>query len=105
MLAVLLLVLANGVFVARVFALVSVRRTRVQQLGITIARIGLGWIGGPAAAFLVGPLMGSLGFIPKTTRGAVTHTVSFAFAHSIILTSNIAVGELAPKRVAVGLAA
>jgi putative hemolysin len=127
LLAVLLLVLANGFFVATEFALVSVRRTRVQQLaaegnrrahqvlgelqqldtyiaatqlGITIASLGLGWIGEPAVVTLIEPLIGSLGFIPEATRGAITHTVSFAIAFSFITTLHIVIGELAPKSIA-----
>jgi CBS domain containing-hemolysin-like protein len=123
----MLLVLANGFFVATEFALVSVRRTRMQQLaadgnrrahqvlselhqldtyiaatqlGITIASLGLGWIGEPAVATLIEPLIGSLGFIPEATRGAITHTVSFAIAFSIITTLHIVLGELAPKSIA-----
>ena len=84
--AVLLLVLANGFFVAAEFALVSVRRARIEalaasgnrratrliqlldnlnaylsaaQLGITLASLALGWIGEPAVAHLLeGPLAG-----------------------------------------------
>ena len=123
----MLLVLANGFFVATEFALVSVRRTRVQQLaaegnrrahqvlaelhqldtyiaatqlGITIASIGLGWIGEPALASLIEPLLGSLGFIPEATRGPITHTISIVLAFSIITTLHIVIGELAPKSIA-----
>ncbi len=123
----MLLVLANGFFVATEFALVSVRRTRMQQLaaegnhrahqvlgelqqldtyiaatqlGITIASLGLGWIGEPAVATLIEPLIGSLGFIPEATRGAITHTISFAIAFSFITTLHIVLGELAPKSIA-----
>jgi CBS domain containing-hemolysin-like protein len=127
LLAVMLLVLANGFFVATEFALVSVRRTRVQQLaaegnrrahqvlgelqqldtyiaatqlGITIASLGLGWIGEPAVATLIEPLIGSLGFIPEATRSAITHTIAIAIAFSIITTLHIVLGELAPKSIA-----
>ena len=123
----MLLVLANGFFVATEFALVSVRRTRVQQvaskgnrkahqvlaelhqldthiaatqLGITIASIGLGWIGEPAVASLIEPLIGSPGFIPEATRGAMTHSVAFILAFSIVTTLHIVIGELAPKSIA-----
>ncbi len=127
LLAVMLLVLANGFFVATEFALVSVRRTRVQQLaaegnrraqqvlgelnhldtyiaatqlGITIASLALGWIGEPAVATLIEPLVGSLQFIPEGSRSAVTHTISFAVAFSLITTLHIVLGELAPKSIA-----
>src|SRR4029453_10591661 len=87
LLAVLTLVLANGFFVAAEFAIISVRRTRVDQLlaegsrmarpvkralnnpdqfiaatqlGITMASLGLGWIGEPALASLLQPLLDRL---------------------------------------------
>ena len=123
----LLLVLANGFFVATEFALVSVRRTRVQQLaadgnrrahqvlgqlnhldtyiaatqlGITMASLALGWIGEPAVATLIEPLIASIGLIPETSRDALTHTVAFVIAFSLITTLHIVLGELAPKSLA-----
>lgn len=123
----LLLVLANGFFVATEFALVSVRRTRVQQLaaeghrqakqvlgelnhldtyiaatqlGITMASLALGWIGEPAVATLIEPVIRSLTFIPEGSREALTHTISFAIGFSLITTLHIVVGELAPKSLA-----
>jgi CBS domain containing-hemolysin-like protein len=125
--AVLLLVLANGFFVATEFALVSVRRTRVQQLaaegnrraqqvlaelnhldtyiaatqlGVTMASLGLGWIGEPAVAALIEPFIRSLQFIPEGTREAVTHTIAFVLAFSLITALHIVLGELAPKSIA-----
>ncbi|MFT4039036.1 MAG: hemolysin family protein [Thermomicrobiales bacterium] len=125
--AVLLLVLANGFFVATEFALVSVRRTRVQQLaaeghrraeqvlselnhldtyiaatqlGITMASLALGWIGEPAVASLIEPIVRSLSFIPEGSREALTHTISFAIGFSLITTLHIVIGELAPKSLA-----
>ena len=127
LLAVVFLVLANGFFVATEFALVSVRRTRVQQiaaegdrrakqvlselgdldtyiaatqLGITMASLGLGWIGEPAVAKLIEPLIASLQFIPENSRDAITHTVSFAIGFSTITALHIVLGELAPKSIA-----
>lgn len=127
LLAVFLLVLANGFFVATEFALVSVRRTRVQQLaaegnrraqqvlgelthldtyiaatqlGITMASLALGWIGEPAVARLIEPLVRSLQFIPEGSREALTHTASFAVGFSLITALHIVLGELAPKSIA-----
>ena len=127
LLAVLLLVLANGFFVATEFALVSVRRTRVQQLaaeghrqaekvlgelnhldtyiaatqlGITMASLALGWIGEPAVASLVEPIIHDLAFIPEGSRQWLTHTISFAIGFSLITTLHIVIGELAPKSLA-----
>lgn len=117
LLAVAVLVLLNGFFVASEFALVTVRRTRVEQLaeagrpgapslrdavehldsyiaacqlGITIASLALGWIGEPALAGLVEPLLGELG----------GHAAAFAFAFTLITALHVVVGELAPKGIA-----
>ena len=125
--AVVLLVLANGFFVATEFALVSVRRTRVQQLasegdrrarnvldrlnhldtyiaatqlGITISSLGLGWIGEPALATLIEPAFESLAFLPEGWRDGAKHTVAFAIAFSTITALHIVIGELAPKSLA-----
>jgi putative hemolysin len=121
------LVLANGFFVATEFALVSVRRTRMQQLaaegnrrargvldrlnhldtyiaatqlGITISSLGLGWLGEPALARLIEPVFDWLTFIPEGTREAAKHTVAFVIAFSIITALHIVIGELAPKSLA-----
>lgn len=120
----MLLVLANGFFVATEFALVSVRRTRMQQLaaegnrralsvldrlshldtyiaatqlGITISSLALGWIGEPAVAVLVNGLVEHLPFdIGSTT----THALSFFLAFSMVTALHIVIGELAPKSLA-----
>ena len=120
-LLVLVLVLANGFFVASEFALVGVRRSRIQimaangdvraqrlvvllgnlnayisatQLGITMASLALGWIGEPVFAHL----------LEEPLRGRVSevtlHTISFAIAFSIITFLHIVLGELAPKTLA-----
>jgi CBS domain containing-hemolysin-like protein len=120
-LIVLLLVLANGFFVASEFALVGVRRSRIAtlanggdkrakrllglvdnlnayisatQLGITLASLALGWIGEPAIAHLLEiPLKGRV-------SDAVLHTIAFTIAFSIITFLHIVLGELAPKTLA-----
>jgi CBS domain containing-hemolysin-like protein len=120
----LLLVLLNGFFVAAEFALVKVRGTRVReladagnwrarvaasivahidaylsaaQLGITFASIGLGWIGEPAVARLVGPCLEWVGVTsPRLVSG-----ISFAVAFAIISFFHIVLGELAPKSLAI----
>jgi CBS domain containing-hemolysin-like protein len=117
LLAVLLLVAANGFFVAAEFALVGVRSSRIEtlaasgnraakrlqgllqnlnaylsacQLGITLASLALGWIGEPAIARLLeGPLSG----FSETAR----HAIAFAVAFSIITSLHIVLGEQAPK--------
>ena len=127
LLAVILLVLANGFFVACEFSLVSVRRTRVQQLaaegsrrarsvldrldhldtyiaatqlGITMSSIALGFIGEPALAHLVQPGIERIEFIPTAWRTTASHTVAFIFAFSLITVLHIVLGELAPKSLA-----
>ncbi|MGH2534097.1 MAG: hemolysin family protein [Thermomicrobiales bacterium] len=125
--AVIFLVLANGFFVATEFSLVSVRRTRMQQLasegsrsaravldrldhldtyiaatqlGITISSIGLGWIGKPALAHLIEPMIDQIPFISEGTRDAARDTIAFAIAFSIVTALHIVFGELAPKSIA-----
>jgi CBS domain containing-hemolysin-like protein len=121
LLLVILLVLANGFFVASEFALVGVRRSRIAtlaaggdtravrllrlvdhlnayisatQLGITLASLALGWIGEPAVAHLLEtPLKGRV-------SEAVMHTIAFTIAFSIITFLHIVLGELAPKTLA-----
>ena len=118
---VVLLVLANGFFVASEFALVGVRKSRIEsmakagnrkakrllplinnlnayisatQLGITLASLALGWIGEPAIAHLLeAPLKGRV-------SDTVMHTIAFAIAFSIITFLHIVLGELAPKTLA-----
>ncbi len=124
LLAVLALVLANGWFVAAEFAVISVRKTRIDQLlaegsrmarpvrraldnpdqfiaatqlGITMASLGLGWIGEPALASLFEPLLHRL---PATLSAATSHTIAVAIAFMLITALHIVLGELAPKTVA-----
>ena len=118
---VVLLVLANGFFVASEFSLVGVRRSRIEtlaksgsqrakrllplinnlnayisatQLGITLASLALGWIGEPAVAHLLEiPLKGRI-------SDTLLHTLAFTIAFSIITFLHIVLGELAPKTLA-----
>jgi CBS domain containing-hemolysin-like protein len=123
LLVIVALLLTNAYFVATEFALVAVRRTQVQlwveqgrrgaaaaaeairhlddaiaatQLGITLASIGLGFVGEPALARLVQPLLASIGLGSMFT----VHSVSIALAFGIITFLHVVVGELAPKAVA-----
>src|SRR6478736_5675108 len=102
--AVIVLVLANAFFVAAEFALVGARRTRLEeleragdrkarlarraiqslgryisatQLGITLASLGLGWIGEPA---LAGLIAGGFAWLPKALAAVATHGVASAIA-------------------------
>jgi CBS domain containing-hemolysin-like protein len=124
LLAVLGLVLANGFFVAAEFSLVAVRRTKVEellqerrlfavtlkratqdlnayiaaaQLGITMASIGLGWVGEPALAHLFEPLFASLGTGFATTA---SHTLAVICAYTIITGLHVVLGEQVPKVIA-----
>lgn len=124
-LAVILLVLANGFFVAAEFSLVGARRTRIAQLaaegnagakaaenamehldsyiaatqlGITLASLALGWVGEPAIAHLFEPTL--LTLFPGETAEAVAHTISVAIAFGIVTIAHIVFGELAPKSIA-----
>lgn len=116
----LFLVLLNGFFVAAEFAMVKLRATKVEaiaeqhgwrghilrtvhnqldaylsacQLGITLASLGLGWVGEPAFAELLTPLLGMLGIESEK----LIHGVSFFLAFFIISYLHIVIGELAPK--------
>ena len=120
----LLLVALNGFFVAAEFGIVTLRKTRIQaiartqglrgrilakvhsqldaylsacQLGITLASLGLGWVGEPAFASLLEPLFGLVGEISPQ----VVHGISFVFAFGVISFLHIVIGELAPKSLAI----
>jgi CBS domain containing-hemolysin-like protein len=122
--AVLALVAANGMFVAAEFAIVSVRRTRLipliergsrtarlvlrasedpntflaaTQLGITMASLGLGWIGEPAVAPLLEPLLRGLAL---PIQEATSHLVAGALAFTLITMLHIIFGELMAKSAA-----
>src|SRR3989475_5360464 len=122
--AVFALVAANGLFVAAEFSIVKARRTRIAQLvragrrgarlvqratenpepfvaatqlGITMASLGLGWIGEPSVATLVGPLLAG---IPTGWQPAAQQTLSAALAFGLITSLHIIFGELMPKSVA-----
>jgi len=120
--AVLLLVAANAFFVAAEFALVSVRDTRIQQLieagrvgartvrklhermdellsavqlGVTLASLGLGWVGEPTLAALIQLAMGG-GDHPTV----LAHTIAVAMAFILITYLHVVLGEVVPKSVA-----
>jgi CBS domain containing-hemolysin-like protein len=115
------LIAVNGVFVAAEFALVRARRSRLEQLasegsrganavlqeldqideylsacqlGITMASIGIGFLGEPAVAKLIEPAFGSL------SHGAAV-AISVAIAYAVVTSLHVAVGEQAPKLFAI----
>ena len=115
--AVVLLVLANGFFVAAEFALVRSRRSRLEeraeagdaasgravtllddlnqylsacQFGITLASLGIGFLGEPAIARLIEPLFGELSH-------GVAVAISIAIAYILVTTLHITFGEQVPK--------
>ncbi|MGE3908582.1 MAG: hemolysin family protein [Chloroflexota bacterium] len=118
------LVFLNAFFVAAEFALVSLRRSRIEQmveernrfgrillraknepnrfisaaqLGITMASLGLGWIGESTVAALIEPLFRG---IPEQYLGTAVHTVSFAISFTLITMFHIVLGEQVPKMLA-----
>ena len=122
---VLLLVGLNAFFVASEFALVAVRRSRIDemasngdraarsvqgalahldryiagtQLGITIASLALGWVGEPALAVLIDRFLGMFG-LPPAPDGAHT-AAAIGVSFFIITFLHIVLGELAPKTMA-----
>ncbi len=123
---IILLVLLNGFFVSVEYAMVKVRSSRIDalieegskralaarnivrnldaylsacQLGITLASLALGWLGQPAVATIVGPLLTSIGFGETSV-----HVISLIIAFMFITVLHIVLGELAPKTIAVNKA-
>jgi len=121
LLLLLLLIAINGVFVAAEFALVRSRRSRLEQLanegargasavleeldrideylsacqlGITMASIGIGFLGEPAVARLIEPIFGGLSH-------GVAVAISVAIAYALVTSLHVAVGEQAPKLFAI----
>jgi CBS domain containing-hemolysin-like protein len=121
---VFLLVFANGFFVAAEFSLVTVRRSRVEelvnagsrgaglvadilkdldtvisstQLGITMASLALGWVAEPFLAHLIEPW---LSFLPTSVVLPAAHSLAVALAFILITYLHIVLGELAPKTLA-----
>ncbi|HSU82095.1 MAG TPA: hemolysin family protein [Thermoanaerobaculia bacterium] len=120
----LLLVALNGFFVAAEFALVKVRPTQLEprisegsrrarlarhmlrhldaylsatQLGITLASLALGWVGEPAFAWIVGPVVS----LVAGNNPDLVHTVSLTISFLVITVLHIVLGEQAPKTLAI----
>ncbi|MFC2301649.1 MAG: hemolysin family protein [Selenomonas artemidis] len=123
LLLVVFLIFMNGFFVAAEFCCVKMRSSRLEtmiaegssrakyakqltdhldsslsvtQLGITLASLGLGWVGEPAVAQLILPLTRSVGLYDD-----VGHTAALAIAFSLITSLHIVLGELTPKSMAI----
>ncbi|MCW5960891.1 MAG: HlyC/CorC family transporter [Pyrinomonadaceae bacterium] len=129
-LLVIFLVLGNGFFVASEFALVAVRKSRIEalvaegnkaaerlmdllnnlnayisatQLGITLFSLGLGYVAEPAIVVVLEPFLVSVGGLlglEFMASPTVAHAISFAIAFSLITFLHIVFGELAPKTAA-----
>ncbi len=133
LLLVIALVLGNGFFVASEFALVAVRKSRIEalanegsrsaqrllellnnlnayisatQLGITLFSLGLGYVAEPAIVKVIEPLLISLAAAANwefLASPTLAHAVSFAIAFTFITFLHIIFGELAPKTAALEL--
>ena len=124
--AVFILVALNGFFVAAEFSMVKIRLGRLEtlmkegnssaqyahavsseldkylsacQLGITLASLGLGWIGEPAVANMIRPLLAGFGI----AEDAIS-TIAFLLAFSVITALHIVLGELVPKTLSIQMA-
>ena len=73
------------------------RYISATQLGITLASLGLGWIGEPAVAHL---LAGAFTWLPDPVQPFATHAVAVAVAFTVITVLHIVLGELIPKAIA-----
>ncbi len=118
------LLFSNGFFVASEFAMVKVRKTRIEQLvnegnynakiamealkdldkfiaavqlGVTISSIGLGWVGEGTLARIIEPIFV---FLPGVSQTVATHTVSASIAFALITFFHVVLGELIPKSIA-----
>jgi len=118
------LVLVNAFFVTSEFSIVKVRSTQLEplieagdaraklageiiskldaylsatQLGITLASLGLGWLGEPFLARMIQPFFHLAG----VESLALIHTISFGLAFSLITIAHIVLGELIPKSLAI----
>lgn len=121
----LLLVSFNGFFVAAEFAIVKVRASQLEmkvqsgsqvaiiaknivskldkylaatQLGVTLASLGLGWIGEPVVSKIIIKVMALFGVVMDTE---LSHQIALPTAFLIITVLHIVFGELAPKSIAI----
>ena len=125
----ILLVLLNGFFVAAEFAIVKVRASQLElkavkggrhvklslhivnnlngylaatQLGITLASLGLGWVGEPAFSAIIVKIMGAFGMdLNDPAVHATAESIALPVAFATISVLHIVFGELAPKSIAI----
>ena len=125
LLTVAFLLFANAFFVATEFALVSVRKIRMvqlskegnndadialdsiehldrsiaaTQLGITIASIGLGWVGEGTLVKIIQPVFD---FLPDIFQTVATHSLAVSIAFGLITILHVVIGELMPKSISI----
>ena len=121
--AAVMLVLTNGVFVAVEFAMVASQRAKLEllagtgskradialdtirdlprqlagsQLGITVCSLGLGVLGEPAVADVIGPILDKIGLLSHN----VSHGIAFALSLALVVTAHMVLGEMVPKGIA-----
>ncbi len=119
----ILLVLLNGFFVSAEFAIIKVKSSRIDalaeegrrgakiakdllgrldgylsacQVGITLSSLGLGWLGEPVVARMLGPWFEWMGFGERPV-----YIISLAVAFVLVAVLHIVLGELTPKTIAV----
>jgi putative hemolysin len=115
------LILLNGFFVAAEYSIVTVRKTRIEQLvadgnagaravlhatqhldrlvatvqlGVTVCSLGVGWLAEPALAGLVEPL---LVFLPRNAAYVTSHAVATVIGFTAIAFLHLIIGEQVPK--------
>lgn len=118
-----ILIVLTAFFVASEFAIVKVRKTRIEQLitegnkkavaarkvlnnldgylsaaqlGITITALGLGWLGEPTVEHILEPVFHQFHISER-----IASTLSFIIAFSVITFLHVVLGELAPKTIAI----
>ncbi|HSH03934.1 MAG TPA: hemolysin family protein [Anaerolineae bacterium] len=129
---VFVLVIVNGLFVAAEFAIIGVRRSRIEQmslegnvqashvldvlttdgeqdqyiataqLGITVASLGLGMYGEPQVAHFIEPYLKN--FLGEGTSSAAIHSIAFVISLSLLTYLHIVIGEMVPKSLALSSA-
>ncbi|TCJ03910.1 hemolysin family protein [Cytobacillus praedii] len=122
-LLIIILIALTAFFVAVEFAIVKVRRSRIEQLmaegkksafsarkvvthldeylsacqlGITVTALGLGWLGEPTVEKLFHPLLTALHL-----NVSITHIISFLLSFVLVTFIHVVIGELAPKSIAI----